>query len=120
MCYSDTCIKLVFLYKLVEGVANSSFGTHVANLAGVPLAVVERAEVVSKDFAKHFKEKVEGKKTRVSGRLPLVAQADFVYLYKLGTGMVEAPADPVRRREVLKVLRGAVRESLKECAAAVA
>lgn len=110
--------QLVFLYKLVDGVAGSSFGTHVANLAGVPLEVVERAEVVSKDFAKHFKEKLEGKKTKASGRLPLVAQADFAYLYKLATGAIQMPEDKVRRREVLKVLKGAVRGSLKECAIA--
>ncbi|KAJ3556566.1 hypothetical protein NM688_g1958 [Phlebia brevispora] len=54
--------ELVFLYKLVEGVASSSFGTHVANLAGVPIEVVERADVVSKDFARQFKEKIEGRK----------------------------------------------------------
>ncbi|KAM5536095.1 hypothetical protein V8D89_010194 [Ganoderma adspersum] len=110
--------ELVFLYKLVDGVAGSSFGTHVANLAGVPLEVVERAEVVSKDFAKHFKEKLEGKKNKVSGRLPLVAQADFAYLFKLATGVLELPEDKVRRREVLKTLKGAVRGALRETPAA--
>jgi len=39
------------LYKLINGVASSSFGAHVAHLAGVP-HVVRRAEV---DFAKKFK-----------------------------------------------------------------
>src|ERR1700691_1074012 len=66
--------QLVFLYKLVEGVASSSFGTHVANLAGVPIEVVKRAEVVSEDFARQFKEKLEGKQRKSStARLPLVA-----------------------------------------------
>ncbi|KAI0822933.1 DNA mismatch repair protein Msh6 [Trametes gibbosa] len=105
--------ELVFLYKLVEGVASSSFGTHVANLAGVPLEVVERAEVVSKDFAKHFQEKIEGKKNKAAGRLPLVAQADFAYLYKLATGTIDLPEDKVRRREVLRVLKGAVKGCLQ-------
>ncbi|KAJ7929330.1 muts domain V-domain-containing protein [Mycena leptocephala] len=45
---------IVFLYKLVEGVATSSFGTHVANLAGVPLEVVERADVISKKLILHI------------------------------------------------------------------
>ncbi|KAI9069848.1 DNA mismatch repair protein Msh6 [Trametes sanguinea] len=112
--------ELVFLYKLVEGVANSSFGTHVANLAGVPLPVVERAEVVSRDFAKHFKEKIEGKKNKATGRLPLVAQADFAYLYKLATGAIGLPEDKVRQREVLKVLKGAVKGCLRECGAVAA
>ncbi|EMD35324.1 hypothetical protein CERSUDRAFT_124668 [Gelatoporia subvermispora B] len=110
--------ELVFLYKLVEGVASSSFGTHVANLAGVPIEVVERAEVVSKDFAQQFKEKTEGKKAKVSGRLPVVAQADFAYLYGLATGKYEMPEDPVRRREILRVLKGAVKNCLRGAGAA--
>ncbi|PCH35419.1 DNA mismatch repair protein Msh6 [Wolfiporia cocos MD-104 SS10] len=101
--------ELVFLYKLVEGIASSSFGTHVASLAGVPEEVVERADVISQDFAKQFREKVEGKKNKAAGRLPLVAQADFAYLYKLACGKVELPDNPVRQREVLKTLKAAVR-----------
>ncbi|KAH9833177.1 DNA mismatch repair protein Msh6 [Rhodofomes roseus] len=109
--------ELVFLYKLVEGAASSSFGTHVASLAGVPQEVVERADVVSKDFARQFKEKIEGKRSKASGRLPLVAQADFAYLCALATGKKELPENPVRQREVLKILKGAVRGYLKVAAA---
>ncbi|OCH88410.1 DNA mismatch repair protein Msh6 [Obba rivulosa] len=109
--------ELVFLYKLVEGVASSSFGTHVANLAGVPIEVVERAEVVSRDFARQFKEKIKGKKNKASGRLPLVAQADFAYLFGLATGKCEMPEDPVRRSEILKILKGAVRNCLRDAGA---
>ena len=65
-----------------------------------------------------FKEKLEGKKSKASGRLPLAAQADFAYLYKLATGVIQMPEDKVRRREILQVLKGAVRGSLQECAAA--
>ncbi|KAF8259998.1 muts domain V-domain-containing protein [Lactarius quietus] len=79
--------ELVFLYKLVDGTATSSFGTHVANLAGVPMDVVERADVISKDFASKFKEKMEDKRRKLaSARLPIDTQADFAYLYKLAVG----------------------------------
>ena len=37
---------IVFLHKIVEGAADKSYGIHVARLAGVPLAVVERARVI--------------------------------------------------------------------------
>ena len=106
----------MFLYKLIEGVASSSFGTHVANLAGVPIEVVERADVVSKDFAKQFKEKIEGKK-KGKGRaiLPLTVQADFAYLYSVGLGKREMPANSVRQHEVLKGLKAAVASCLKQC-----
>ena len=103
--------QLVFLYKLVEGVASSSCGTHVANLAGVPIEVVKRAEVVSEDFARQFKEKLEGKQKKSStARLPLVAQADFAYLYALDTGKLTMPDDPHKRRELLKGLKETVRK----------
>ncbi|CAL1699677.1 unnamed protein product [Somion occarium] len=111
----DEKMELVFLYKLVEGVASSSFGTHVANLAGVPMEVVERADVVSKDFARKFKEKIEGKrKTGASGRLPLVAQADFAYLYGLAAGKAELPDNEVRKREVLNIMKAAVKSCLAQ------
>ncbi|KAF9069417.1 muts domain V-domain-containing protein [Rhodocollybia butyracea] len=100
---------IVFLYKLVEGVATSSFGTHVANLAGVPIEVVKRADVISKNFAEQFKAKLEEKqKTRVSGRLPLVAQADFTYLIQLATGKVQLPEDPVRRKVIMSMMKKVV------------
>ena len=105
-----TKVQLVFLYKLVEGAASSSFGTHVANLAGVPSSVVERAEVVSQDFARQFKEKMEGnKKNKAASQLPLTVQADFAYLLNLAIGKATLPNDPVRQRELLKGLKAAVR-----------
>jgi len=101
----DKKCELVFLYKLVDGIASSSFGTHVANLAGVPMDVVKRAEVVSTDFAKQFKERIEGKR---STTMPLVAQADFAYLYRLATGELKLPDDKMRRKAILRSLKAAV------------
>ncbi|KAI9438563.1 DNA mismatch repair protein Msh6 [Lactarius indigo] len=101
--------ELIFLYKLVDGIATSSFGTHVANLAGVPMDVVERAEVISKDFASKFKEKMEDKRRKLaSARLPIDTQADFAYLYKLAVGECALEGDAVRRREGLKGLKMAI------------
>ena len=100
---------MIFLYKLVAGVAVSSFGTHVANLAGVPLEVVERADIVSKNFAQQFKEKMtNSRKNDATGRLPLAAQADFAYLLGLTTGKIEMPADASRRKQVLARLKKTV------------
>ena len=83
----------------MEGVASSSFGTHVASLAGVPMDVVKRAEIISTDFARQFKERIEGKRTST---LPLVAQADFAYLYRLAKGTKQLPENKTKRSEVLK------------------
>ncbi len=38
--------EIVFLYKLVEGGTDQSFGVHVAKLAGLPFEVVERAKEI--------------------------------------------------------------------------
>ncbi|KAF8960367.1 hypothetical protein BDZ97DRAFT_1922267 [Flammula alnicola] len=82
--------ELVFLYKLID--------------------VVERADVISKDFAKQFKEKLQIKQEQhASAKIPLVAQADFAYLYKLGTGELQLPEDPIRRKEVLVRMKDIVR-----------
>jgi len=70
------------------------------------MEVVKRAEIVSDDFARQFKERLEGKqKKSATSRLPLVAQADFVYLYRLATGAMQMPEDNVRRREILKRMK---------------
>lgn len=79
------------------------------------MEIIERADVVSKDFARNFKEKIEGKrKTDKSSSLPLVAQADFTYLFNLATGKAGLPEDVVRRKTVLKGLKGAVRGCLSQ------
>jgi DNA mismatch repair protein MSH6 len=90
-------------------VAESSFGTHVANLAGVPLSVVERAEVVSKDFAALFQKKLAARRT---SSLPLVAQADFAYMMKAvnGDGLVNAG----KMRQSLEIIRKAVGRYITE------
>ncbi|KIJ46668.1 hypothetical protein M422DRAFT_74879 [Sphaerobolus stellatus SS14] len=93
--------ELLFLYKLVEGVATGSFGTHVANLAGVPMDVVMRAETISNDFAQKFREKQAEKKRNA---IPLLLQADFAFLLKLATGAISADADRYKMAETLKIL----------------
>jgi DNA mismatch repair protein MSH6 len=105
-------LQLVFLYKLVNGVAESSFGTHVAKLAGVPMDVVERADVISQDFAQKFKEKLQlNQEKNVTTKMPLVAQADFAYLYKLVTGQLgeQSVQDPEHTAEVLRRMKKVAR-----------
>jgi DNA mismatch repair protein MSH6 len=78
----------------------------VASLAGVPMDVVERAEIISKDFGSKFKERMEGnRKKSASAKLTVDAQADFAYLYKLAARECDLDVDVVRRREVLKGLK---------------
>ncbi|KAG8825170.1 DNA mismatch repair protein msh6 [Serendipita sp. 401] len=93
--------ELIWLYKLVPGVAPSSFGTHVASLAGVPNTVVQRADTVSTDFSRQFAERLAG---RTTGRVPVSAQVDLAYLAKLVQGQLSLDEEPVRRKDVLMLL----------------
>ncbi|KAI6043995.1 muts domain V-domain-containing protein [Pisolithus marmoratus] len=104
--------ELVFLYKLVEGVASSSFGTHVASLAGVPSEVVSRAEVISNDFAKQFKARIDGQKKLLASKLPLIAHADFKYLVDVANNDLYLPQDPYRQQQLLGRLKAAIRSYL--------
>lgn len=97
-------LKLVFLYKLVEGAASSSFGTHVANLAGVPRNVIERAENISKDFADQFQKKMVSRRTST---LPLSVQADVAFLIKLASGALVLGDDKTKQKEVLRIVKKA-------------
>jgi DNA mismatch repair protein MutS len=42
--------EVVFLYKVIPGAADDSYGIHVAKLAGLPRTVTERAEEILKDL----------------------------------------------------------------------
>jgi DNA mismatch repair protein MutS len=42
--------EVIFLYKVIAGAADDSYGIHVAKLAGLPRAVTERAEEILKDL----------------------------------------------------------------------
>ncbi|EED80364.1 predicted protein [Postia placenta Mad-698-R] len=66
---------------------------------------------IAGDFARNFKEKTDKKKDKVSGRLPLVAQADFAYLYGLAMGKDELPENRVRRKAILSTIKGALTSS---------
>ncbi|TWT45201.1 DNA mismatch repair protein MutS [Phycisphaerae bacterium RAS1] len=46
--------QVVFLHRIVEGPADRSYGLHVAKLAGVPQAVLERANAVLSELEKNF------------------------------------------------------------------
>jgi DNA mismatch repair protein MutS len=58
--------KILFLRKLVPGGSNHSFGIHVAQMAGMPKAITERA--------KHLLHELESR--RVEGAAPLTAAGD--------------------------------------------
>ena len=45
--------EIVFMHKIVAGVASRSYGIHVARMAGMPVSVVQRAESVLESLESH-------------------------------------------------------------------
>ena len=45
--------EIVFMHKIIAGVANRSYGIHVARMAGMPASVVSRAESVLASLESH-------------------------------------------------------------------
>ena len=64
--------QVVFLHEVAPGAADRSYGIHVAQLAGLPQAVVSRAEEV---LAELEKGEQSGAVTRLADDLPLFASA---------------------------------------------
>jgi DNA mismatch repair protein MutS len=48
--------EVIFLHKIVEGGTDRSYGVHVARLAGVPKAVIERARQILPKLQAHLAE----------------------------------------------------------------
>ena len=48
--------KLVFLYKILEGAADKSYGIHVAQLAGLPQSLIHRSQLVLDELESNAKK----------------------------------------------------------------
>lgn len=68
--------RVIFLRKLVRGAAEHSFGIHVARMAGMPAAVVKRAQMVLSDLESQRGEKGGASGTGGGGKLPSGAKVD--------------------------------------------
>lgn len=64
--------QIIFLHEVAAGTADRSYGIHVAQLAGLPAAVIARAEQV---LQKLESGEASGKAGRLAEDLPLFAQA---------------------------------------------
>ena len=73
--------KVVFLRQIVRGGADRSYGIHVAQLAGLPRQVIQRAEEILKDL--------ETEAVRSPGARPAQAQAQQLALFPMSDPVVE-------------------------------
>ncbi|CAG8542071.1 1112_t:CDS:10 [Diversispora eburnea] len=71
--------EVTFLYKLISGVCPKSYGMNVANMAGIPRQIVDRAEMIAAKFEQT--SRLQDTLTVRSG-IPITTHCDFVYLLK--------------------------------------
>ena len=75
--------EVTFLYKLIDGISEKSYGMNVAAMAGVPHDVVVKAEEAAREFelGSRLAKSLErsGRGTEVS----LALQSDFAWLGRL-------------------------------------
>ena len=86
--------KVIFLRRLVQGGSEHSFGIHVAQLAGMPKSIVERAKVILADL--------EGKQTNKAGALQQVSQREGLQLsiFQLDDPVLEQIRDEVKALDI--------------------
>jgi len=79
--------RVTFLYKLEDGVAEGSFGMHCAAMCGIPMQVVERAEVAAKEWehTSRLKESLEVAKRGVW--VPLGWCSDLSWVLRAADGL---------------------------------
>ena len=82
--------SVVFTYRLTSGIAESSYGTQVAALAGVPSAVCARAADVSRAF---FDDSAVQQARRRHSRIALETLSDFSCLWAVAHGKAHTPLD---------------------------
>ncbi|GBC01838.1 hypothetical protein RclHR1_04350014 [Rhizophagus clarus] len=72
--------EVTFLYKLVPGVCPKSYGMNVANMAGVPREIIDRAEVIAAKFEQtsHLHDTL----TTNGSNVAISTQCDFVFMLK--------------------------------------
>ena len=67
---NETGKQVVFLHKIIEGGADKSYGIHVAQLAGIPSAVIQRANYILEKLQNEGRT-IEVKNVHPSAQLPI-------------------------------------------------
>jgi len=73
---SESDNEVVFLHKIVEGGCDKSYGIHVAQLAGMPNPIINRANDLLHQFEKEDEKPTPASKQERSGQFPLFEQSN--------------------------------------------
>ncbi|KAK3360648.1 DNA mismatch repair protein [Lasiosphaeria hispida] len=90
--------RITFLYKLEDGVAESSFGMHCAAMCGIPSKVIERAEVAAREWEHTGRLKGNSERAKAGCYIPLGVLSDVMDLLRDGgDGTTEHGVDVLLR-----------------------
>ena len=92
---------VVFLYEVVKGNADRSYGVHVAKLAGLPKPVIKRASEV---LALLETDKNHQKLNQLSGDLPLFTAQPPAQKSKVDNILESINADSLSPRDALDLI----------------
>jgi DNA mismatch repair protein MutS len=70
---------VIFYHKIIDGIADKSYGIHVASIAGVPKNVVKRATELLKNFEKNIDSKNENDKQEIPAYDAVSEQMELLY-----------------------------------------
>ena len=106
--------NIVFLRKLVEGVANKSYGIHVAALSGLPKEIIERAKEIAGQLERKEAELLERVRANVK-QLNLFERVEAKKSScKICEELTSLDIDGISPREALNLLYK-LREELDRC-----
>ncbi len=94
--------KIIFLRKLAEGGSEHSFGIHVARMAGMPKAVVERAsQILAKLEKEHEAELAEGNVPAVKQKKKAEPSNDYqLSFFQLDDPVLEQIKEEILQTEI--------------------
>ncbi len=78
--------EVTFLYKLIDGISEKSYGMNVAAMAGVPHDVVVKAEEAAREFELGSRLAKSLQRSGRGGEVSLALQSDFAWLERLAKG----------------------------------
>jgi len=81
--------EVTFLYKLIDGISEKSYGMNVAAMAGVPHEVVVKAEESARDFELGSRLAKSLERSGQGVEVSLALQSDFAWLNRLANGSEE-------------------------------
>jgi DNA mismatch repair protein MSH6 len=85
--------EVTFLYKLIDGISEKSYGMNVAAMAGVPYEVVVKAEEAAREFEVGSRLAKSLERSGRGGEISLALQSDFAWLGRLANGSKEEDED---------------------------